>query len=158
MESVVINDINNIIRTKIIVFSGTSINHQFNIDRVSIIIGRENNKRKKNEYFELAKIRFCIFFKSFSSSYFVICGFIYIFKGLLDYMPSDAELSGVLAHEITHVLKKHTVHQIEKKLLTTLAFAIGTKGDMGLTSITSKALSAGYSSTEERGADKVGLE
>ena len=66
-------------------------------------------------------------------------GFIYIFKGLLDYMPSDAELSGVLAHEITHVVKKHTVHQIEKQLLTTLAFARVTKGDMGLTSIASQA-------------------
>ena len=85
-------------------------------------------------------------------------GFIYIFKGLLDYMPSDAELSGVLAHEITHVVKKHTVHQIEKQLLTTLAFAIATKGNMGLTGMASQALAAGYSRTDERGADKGGFE
>ncbi len=39
-------------------------------------------------------------------------GFIYVFKGLLDYMPSDAELAGVLSHEITHVVDKHTVHQV----------------------------------------------
>lgn len=59
-------------------------------------------------------------------------GFIYVFKGLIDYMPSDAELAGVLGHEVTHVVKKHTVHQIEKQLLTTLAFAIVTKGDLGI--------------------------
>ena len=43
-------------------------------------------------------------------------GFVYVFKGLIDYMPSDAELAGVLGHEVSHVVKKHTVHQIEKQL------------------------------------------
>lgn len=85
-------------------------------------------------------------------------GFVYVFKGLIDYMPSDAELAGVLGHEITHVVKKHTVHQIEKQLLTTLAFAIVTKGDLGLAGLATQALSAGYSRTDERGADKGGFE
>ena len=84
-------------------------------------------------------------------------GFIYVFKGLIDYMPSDAELAGVLGHEITHVVKKHTVHQIEKQLLTTLAFAIVTKGDLGIAGLATQALAAGYSRTDERGADKGGF-
>lgn len=84
-------------------------------------------------------------------------GFIYVFKGLIDYMPSDAELAGVLGHEITHVVKKHTVHQIEKQLLTTLAFAIITKGDLGIAGLATQALAAGYSRTDERGADKGGF-
>lgn len=84
-------------------------------------------------------------------------GFVYVFKGLIDYMPTDAELAGVLGHEVTHVVKKHTVHQIEKQLLTTLAFAIVTKGDLGLAGLATQALSAGYSRTDERGADKGGF-
>ncbi|HAT98725.1 MAG TPA: peptidase M48, partial [Acidaminococcaceae bacterium] len=47
-------------------------------------------------------------------------GYIFVFKGLLDYMPSDAELAAVLGHEIGHVVKRHTVHQMEKNMLTQL--------------------------------------
>lgn len=84
-------------------------------------------------------------------------GFIYVFKGLLDYMPSDAELAGVLSHEVSHVVEKHTVHQIEKQLLTTILLAVATKGNMNLTGLATQALSAGYSRTDERGADKEGF-
>lgn len=62
-------------------------------------------------------------------------GFVYVFKGLIDYMPSDSELAGVLGHEVSHIVEKHTVHQIEKQLLTTLLLAVATKGDMGLTGL-----------------------
>ena len=64
-------------------------------------------------------------------------GFVYVFKGLIDYMPSDSELAGVLGHEVSHIVEKHTVHQIEKQLLTTLLLAVATKGDMGLTGLAS---------------------
>ena len=47
-------------------------------------------------------------------------GFIYVFKGLMDYMPSDTELAGVLGHEVGHVAKKHTVHSIKKMLVVFL--------------------------------------
>ena len=41
-------------------------------------------------------------------------GFVHITKGLLGLMKNEAELAGVLAHEITHVTKKHTVNSIQK--------------------------------------------
>ena len=43
-------------------------------------------------------------------------------------------------------------------MVTTFGFAIVTSGDMELTSIASQAVSAGYSRTDERGADKGGFE
>ncbi len=39
-------------------------------------------------------------------------GFIHITKGLLGLMKNEAELAGVLAHEIIHVTEKHTVNSI----------------------------------------------
>jgi predicted Zn-dependent protease len=41
-------------------------------------------------------------------------GFIHITKGLLGLMKNEAELAGVLAHEIVHVTEKHTVNAIQK--------------------------------------------
>lgn len=32
-------------------------------------------------------------------------GFVYVFKGLIDYMPSDSELAGVLGHEVSHIVE-----------------------------------------------------
>lgn len=42
-------------------------------------------------------------------------GFIYVYKGLVDTMTSDDELAAVLGHEIGHIEKRHTVHQIENR-------------------------------------------
>ncbi len=82
-------------------------------------------------------------------------GFIYVYRGLLDYMSSDAELAGVLGHEIGHVAKKHTVHAMEKQLWTTILMIAATKGmGWGLAQMLQQALLAGYSRTDERGADK----
>lgn len=85
-------------------------------------------------------------------------GFIYVYKGLIDYMPTDTELAGVLGHEIGHVSEKHTVHQIEKQMLTTLLLLAVTGGEgLGLVQMAQQALFAGYSRTDERGADKEGF-
>jgi len=41
-------------------------------------------------------------------------GYVFITRGLLLRLHSEAELAGVLAHEIAHVLKKHHLRAIEK--------------------------------------------
>ena len=47
-------------------------------------------------------------------------GYIFITKGLLMHMKSEAELAGVLAHEISHVLRKHHLNAIKKGARTEL--------------------------------------
>ena len=85
-------------------------------------------------------------------------GFIYVFKGLLDYMPSDDELAGVLGHEVGHIVKKHSVKQVEKQMALTLLTIILTKGQgFILADATMQALMAGYSRSDEREADEQGF-
>ena len=52
-------------------------------------------------------------------------GRIFITKGLLARMKSEAELAGVLAHEISHVLKKHHLQAIKKGARTELMAEFG---------------------------------
>lgn len=61
-------------------------------------------------------------------------GYIYVTKGLLKMCQSDHELAGVVAHEMGHIDKKHSVKQAEKSGLMT-ALVIG----MGLYKKTQKA-------------------
>ena len=55
-------------------------------------------------------------------------GFIHITKGLLGLMKNEAELAGVLAHEIIHVTEKHTVNAIQKGDLMQVAYRRGWVG------------------------------
>ena len=84
-------------------------------------------------------------------------GFVYIFQGLIDLMPSDDELAGVIGHEIGHVVKRHSVKQIEKNLLLNIGF-IAVFGDRGalLQNLAMNAIMAGYSRSDEREADYLG--
>ena len=41
-------------------------------------------------------------------------GFIYVTKGALGLFKTEAQLAGVLGHEITHITEKHTIRAIQK--------------------------------------------
>jgi predicted Zn-dependent protease len=48
-------------------------------------------------------------------------GTVFVTRGLLERMRSEAELAGVLGHEIVHVVKKHHLKAIQKGAMTALA-------------------------------------
>jgi predicted Zn-dependent protease len=52
-------------------------------------------------------------------------GFIFISRGLLTYLNSEAELAQVVGHEIGHVTAKHSVSQMSKAQLATLGLGVG---------------------------------
>jgi predicted Zn-dependent protease len=58
-------------------------------------------------------------------------GFVHITRGALGLIKNEAELAGVLGHEITHVTQKHTVNAIRKNKAVTLG-ASETLSDRGL--------------------------
>src|SRR5262245_34415865 len=41
-------------------------------------------------------------------------GYIFVTRGLMGYMDSEAELAAVLGHEIGHVTARHSVQQISR--------------------------------------------
>ena len=93
-------------------------------------------------------------------------GNVFITKGLLARMHSEAELAGVLAHEISHVLRKHHVQAIKKgaqaELLTDLANdAIRQKGGdpklAKLVSAGTEVYARGLDKNDEYEADRMGV-
>ncbi len=53
-------------------------------------------------------------------------GFIYVTRGILAHLNSEAELAGVIGHEIGHVTGKHSVTQMSKQQLATIGLGVGT--------------------------------
>jgi predicted Zn-dependent protease len=52
-------------------------------------------------------------------------GFIYVTRGILSYMTTEAELAGVVGHEIGHVTAMHAVQRISSQQLLQLGLGIG---------------------------------
>jgi len=52
-------------------------------------------------------------------------GPVFITRGILAYMQNEAELATVLGHETGHITAKHSVHQISREQLASLALGVG---------------------------------
>ena len=80
-------------------------------------------------------------------------GFIHITRGALGLMTNEAELAGVLAHEISHVTEKHTIKAIQKgKMIQITAEESITKNPgcaSKLVDVTSDLVLAGFGRGEE---------
>jgi len=92
-------------------------------------------------------------------------GTIFITRGLLTRMASEAELAGVLSHEIVHVVKKHHLKAIQKGALASLsADAAGSalnnvnpQARAKLISFGTELYSRGLDKGDEFEADRLGV-
>jgi predicted Zn-dependent protease len=92
-------------------------------------------------------------------------GTVFVTKGLLQRMQSEAQLAGVLAHEISHVLRKHHLKAIQKGARTALAgeaLQQAVKDPAGvardkLISLGSELYTRGLDKSDEFEADRLGV-
>lgn len=75
-------------------------------------------------------------------------GYIHITRGALALIKNEAELAGVLAHEIIHVTEKHTIRAIQKSKAVQMGAAETLSGSSALME---KAVTATYDNIVERG-------
>ncbi|MEM9604118.1 MAG: M48 family metalloprotease [Pseudomonadota bacterium] len=89
-------------------------------------------------------------------------GYIYITRGIMAYLNSEAELAGVLGHEVGHVTARHGVRQQSTQGVTGILSAVLAASTDGayndLISAGSQALVSGYGRSHELEADRLGAE
>ncbi len=93
-------------------------------------------------------------------------GYIYITRGLLAYLNSEAELAAVLGHEIGHVTARHSVRQYSAAAAAGVGYTIGAilvpelrnRGAQDLFNIMGTAILRGYGRDHELEADRLGAE
>ncbi len=90
-------------------------------------------------------------------------GYIYITRGIMAYLDSEAELAGVLGHEIGHVTARHSVRQQSGQLASGLLNVLiaATTGSESLGNLSNQlgtGIIRGYGRKHELEADRLGAE
>ncbi len=91
-------------------------------------------------------------------------GFIYITRGILPYLQDEAELAGVLAHEIGHVTARHSAQQATRAMegqIGLIALGVFVPGARPFGDIAGAGLGMlfmKFGRDDEREADRVGIE
>ena len=91
-------------------------------------------------------------------------GYIYITRGMLEKLETEAQLAAILGHETTHVVARHSMAQISKRrvmnvaTLATLVSGAAPPEVMQLTMITNQIMTMQYSRQDEKEADLAGLD
>jgi len=89
-------------------------------------------------------------------------GYVFITRGLYNALPDDQQLAAVLAHEISHVTKRHALKVISRgefmKGLFDAGGSVSNTGvfDQGVESITDSLFTKGFDPGAEFDADNAG--
>ena len=92
-------------------------------------------------------------------------GFIYVNRGAIEQAERMDQLAGIMGHEIGHVVRRHSVKQLEQRengrvalvLLCTLTHACASLGGRVAIAVGANAAAAQYSQKDEAQADSEGV-
>jgi predicted Zn-dependent protease len=91
-------------------------------------------------------------------------GYVYLTRGILAYINDEAELAGVVAHEIGHIAARHSAQQYSKAQFAQLGLGLGSvlsktfRKYAGVAQAGVGLLFASFSRSDEREADALGVE
>ncbi len=87
-------------------------------------------------------------------------GYVYVHTGLLRELDSQAQLAGVLGHEISHIVARHSVKQLQEglglQILSALVFGGSSQATQTAVSLGLALVLRGYSRSAEEEADSYG--
>jgi beta-barrel assembly-enhancing protease len=89
-------------------------------------------------------------------------GYVFITRGLLNVLQSEAQLAAVLGHEVAHIVARDTMAAISRQIGTNAILAAAAVGDvpsdaLRATVFISAVLTLQYSREDEKDADLAGL-
>ncbi|MBN1457391.1 MAG: M48 family metalloprotease [Sedimentisphaerales bacterium] len=89
-------------------------------------------------------------------------GYIFITKGLLSKLNSEAQLAGILGHETAHVTARHAAQAMTTQIGMDLALSVASDhssaGAAQMANIGSQLISLRYSREHENQADSIGMD
>ena len=91
-------------------------------------------------------------------------GYVYLTRGILAYLNDEAELAGVVAHEIGHIAARHSAQQYSKAQFAQLGLGLGSvlsktfRKYAGVAQAGVGLLFLSFSRSDEREADALGVE
>ncbi len=132
-------------------------------EKLQAYIDRIGQKIVKNSHRPHLNYTFTIIDSPDINAFALPGGFIYINRGLIGYLQSEAQLAAVLAHEVGHVTGRHSVKQDTARkgssvvtVLSVLTTGSTVVGDV--TSLWGTAAVMGYGREMELEADSLGAE
>ena len=108
--------------------------------------------------------RFAVLDSPVVNAFAVPGGSVYVTRGILAMMSSEAELAAVLGHELGHVNARHSVRQMSQQMLAQVGLAAGSAISQkfakyaGLAGVGLQVLFLKYSRDDERQADALGVD
>lgn len=89
-------------------------------------------------------------------------GYIYVYTGLLEILDNEAQLAGVLSHEVSHLVARHSIKKLQNiygySILAQIALGDKAEGVAGdIVNVAAMLILQGYSRDNEFEADRYGI-